>query len=96
MDADIEYTFHCYDHCPFGNRVAFLMDHFGIKYQKVVYGYGSGAIPQDCDYSQILDGKRISLGVGIRLFGFGSETCMTRGYLYVVAIVASDPNSKHA
>jgi len=49
MDADIEYTFHCYDHCPFGNRVAFLMDHFGIKYQKVVYGYGSGAIPQDCD-----------------------------------------------
>lgn len=49
IDADVEYTFHCYDHCPFGNRVAFLMDHFGIKYKKVVYGYGSGAIPEDCE-----------------------------------------------
>ena len=49
IDADVEYTFHCYDHCPYGNRVAFLMDHFGIKYKKVVYGYGSGAIPSDCD-----------------------------------------------
>ena len=49
IDADVEYTFHCYDHCPYGNRVAFLMDHFDIKYKKVVYGYGSGAIPSDCD-----------------------------------------------
>lgn len=49
IDADVEYTFHCYDHCPFGNRVAFLMDHFGIKYKKVVYGYGCGALPKDCE-----------------------------------------------
>ena len=48
-DTDIEYTFHCYDHCPFGNRVAFLMDKHGIKYKKVVYGYGSGALPKDCE-----------------------------------------------
>ena len=49
LDADVEYNFHCYDHCPFGNRVAFLMDHFKIKYKKTVYGYGSGAIPADCE-----------------------------------------------
>ncbi|CAB9507732.1 glutaredoxin 2 [Seminavis robusta] len=49
IDQDVEYTFHCYDHCPFGNRVAFLMDHFGIKYKKVVYGYGSGALPKECE-----------------------------------------------
>lgn len=49
IDADVVYTFHCYDHCPFGNRVAFLMDHFNIQYKKVVYGYGSGAIPSECD-----------------------------------------------
>jgi hypothetical protein len=45
-----EYTFHCYDHCPFGNRLNFWMDHyFGIPYQKVVYGYGSGALPTECE-----------------------------------------------
>lgn len=49
IDAHVEYTFHGYDHCPFGNRVVFLMDHFGIKYKKVIYGYGSGAIPADCE-----------------------------------------------
>jgi glutaredoxin 2 len=49
IDADIEYTLHCYDHCPFGNRVAYLMDYFSIKYKKVVYGYGSGAVPAECD-----------------------------------------------
>ena len=48
-DHDIEYTFHCYDHCPYGNRSAFLMDKHGLKYKKVVYGYGSGAKPEDCD-----------------------------------------------
>lgn len=47
--SDIEYTFHCYDHCPFGNRAAFLMDKFGIRYKKVVYGYGSGAVPSEYD-----------------------------------------------
>ena len=36
-DADVEYTFHCYTHCPFGNHVALLMDRFGIKYKKVRY-----------------------------------------------------------
>jgi len=63
IDADVEYTFHCYDHCPFGNRVAFLMDHFGIKYKKVVYGYGSGALPKDCEgegYDGDLNPRRLT------------------------------------
>mmetsp|Transcript_30154 Transcript_30154/g.67999 ORF Transcript_30154/g.67999 Transcript_30154/m.67999 type:complete len:245 (+) Transcript_30154:196-930(+) len=55
-DMDVEYTFHCYDHCPFGNRVAFLMDKHGILYKKVVYGYGSGALPEDCE-GEGYDGK---------------------------------------
>lgn len=45
----VRYTLHVYDHCPFCNRVEFLMQHFGIPYDRVVYGYGAGAKPDKCD-----------------------------------------------
>ena len=47
----VVYTLHVYDHCPFCNRVEWLMGHFGLKYKRVLYGYGAGASCQryyDC------------------------------------------------
>jgi len=43
-----KYTLHVYDHCPFCNRVEWLMQQFGINYERVVYGYGAGADPEKC------------------------------------------------
>ena len=45
----VKYTLHVYDHCPFCNRVEFFMQHFGIAYKRVVYGYGAGANPDKCE-----------------------------------------------
>uniref|UniRef100_A0A7S4QPC7 GST N-terminal domain-containing protein n=2 Tax=Alexandrium monilatum TaxID=311494 RepID=A0A7S4QPC7_9DINO len=42
------YTLHTYDHCPFCNRVEILLGRFGIPYERVVYGYGEGAVPEAC------------------------------------------------
>jgi len=43
------YTLHTYDHCPFCNRVEYLMAISGIPYKRVLYGYGAGAKPEKCD-----------------------------------------------
>ena len=43
------YVLHVYDHCPFCNRVEWLMQHYNIPYQRVTYGYGAGAKPEKCD-----------------------------------------------
>ena len=45
----IVYTLHVYDHCPFCNRVEWLMQHFGLRYKRVTYGYGAGAKPERCE-----------------------------------------------
>lgn len=42
------YTLHVYDHCPFCNRVEYLMARHGIEYKRVTYGYGEGAKPEAC------------------------------------------------
>jgi len=42
------YTLHTYDHCPFCNRVEFLLGRVDIPYKRVVYGYGEGASPEAC------------------------------------------------
>jgi len=42
------YTLHVYDHCPFCNRVEWLMQRFGLQYKRVTYGYGAGADPAKC------------------------------------------------
>ena len=44
-----KYTLHFYDHCPFGHRVHILLHRFGIAYDKVIYGYGDGARPDECE-----------------------------------------------
>lgn len=44
-----KYVLHVYDHCPFCNRVEWLMQHYGISYERVLYGYGAGADPKKCD-----------------------------------------------
>jgi len=43
------YTLHTYDHCPFCNRVEYLMANAGIPYERVLYGYGAGAKPEKCE-----------------------------------------------
>ena len=43
------YVLHVYDHCPFCNRVEWLMSHYGISYTRVLYGYGAGAKPEKCE-----------------------------------------------
>jgi glutaredoxin 2 len=47
--AKAAYVLHVYDHCPFCNRVEYLMEHFNIEYKRIVYGYGAGADPAKCD-----------------------------------------------
>ncbi|KAL1518419.1 hypothetical protein AB1Y20_002711 [Prymnesium parvum] len=47
--APAKYTLHVYDHCPFCNRVEWLLQHHAIPYDRVVYGYGAGASPQSCE-----------------------------------------------
>jgi len=42
------YTLHVYDHCPFCNRVEMILGRFGIPFERVVYGYGEGAVPDAC------------------------------------------------
>mmetsp|Transcript_11604 Transcript_11604/g.32698 ORF Transcript_11604/g.32698 Transcript_11604/m.32698 type:complete len:314 (-) Transcript_11604:59-1000(-) len=42
------YTLHTYDHCPFCNRVEILLGRHGIPYDRVLYGYGEGAVPEAC------------------------------------------------
>ena len=44
-----KYVLHVYDHCPFCNRVEYLMQHHGIQYDRVLYGYGAGADPEKTD-----------------------------------------------
>ena len=44
--ARVEYVLHVYDHCPFCNRVEWLLARFGLPYRRVLYGYGAGADPQ--------------------------------------------------
>lgn len=43
------YVLHVYDHCPFCNRVEWLMAYYNIPYKRVVYGYGAGAKPEKCE-----------------------------------------------
>jgi glutaredoxin 2 len=38
-----KYTLNVYDHCPYCLRVEVLMGHGGIRYERVVHGYGAGA-----------------------------------------------------
>ena len=45
----VEYVLHVYDHCPFCNRVEWLMQRHGLAYRRVLYGYGAGARPDKCD-----------------------------------------------
>jgi len=42
----VEYVLHVYDHCPFCNRVEWLMQQNGLAYKRVLYGYGAGAKPE--------------------------------------------------
>ena len=42
------YILHVYDHCPFCNRVEYLMQQHSIPYERVLYGYGAGANPDKC------------------------------------------------
>ena len=44
-----EYVLHVYDHCPFCNRVEWLMQQHGLAYRRVLYGYGAGANPAKCE-----------------------------------------------
>mmetsp|Transcript_118459 Transcript_118459/g.334968 ORF Transcript_118459/g.334968 Transcript_118459/m.334968 type:complete len:330 (+) Transcript_118459:71-1060(+) len=46
--ASPAYILHTYDHCPFCNRVEILLGRFGIPYERVLYGYGEGAVPEAC------------------------------------------------
>ena len=45
----VKYVLHVYDHCPFCNRVEWLMQRHGLPYRREVYGYGAGARPEKCD-----------------------------------------------
>ena len=45
----VEYVLHVYDHCPFCNRVEWLMQRHGLAYRRVLYGYGAGAKPEKCE-----------------------------------------------
>ena len=45
----VEYVLHVYDHCPFCNRVEWLMQKHGLAYRRVLYGYGAGANPDKCE-----------------------------------------------
>ena len=45
----VEYVLHVYDHCPFCNRVEWLMQRHGLAYRRVLYGYGAGARPDKCE-----------------------------------------------
>ena len=45
----VKYVLHVYDHCPFCNRVEWLMQRHGLPYRREVYGYGAGARPEQCD-----------------------------------------------
>eukprot|EP00929_Paragymnodinium_shiwhaense_P009160 TRINITY_DN113218_c0_g1_i1.p1 TRINITY_DN113218_c0_g1~~TRINITY_DN113218_c0_g1_i1.p1 ORF type:complete len:304 (-),score=15.33 TRINITY_DN113218_c0_g1_i1:31-942(-) len=47
-DSTASYTLHVYDHCPFCNRVELILGRFGIPYERVLYGYGEGAVPDAC------------------------------------------------
>lgn len=42
------FTVHLFDHCPYCNRVEFLMGKLQLPYSRVVYGYGQGADPDKC------------------------------------------------
>ena len=44
--AKAAYVLHVYDHCPFCNRVEWLMQHYDIPYERVVHGYGAGSTPE--------------------------------------------------
>ena len=50
-----------YDHCPFCNRVEYLMQFYGIPYKRVLYGYGAGADPAKCDGQGYLAGGPLHL-----------------------------------
>lgn len=59
-----KYILHVYDHCPFCNRVEYLMQHFGLEYNRVVYAYGAGAKPdvhgyESADSPLFLTGKKM-------------------------------------
>ena len=45
----VEYVLHVYDHCPFCNRVEWLMQRHGLAYRRVLYGYGARAKPEKCE-----------------------------------------------
>ena len=45
----VKYVLHVYDHCPFCNRVEWLMQRHRLPYRRVLYGYGAGARPEKCD-----------------------------------------------
>ena len=47
--SSTEYVLHVYDHCPFCNRVEWLMQRHCLPYRRVLYGYGAGARPEKCD-----------------------------------------------
>ena len=57
------YTLHFYDHCPFGHRVHIIMHKFNIKYDKVVYGYGAGARPEENGGEGYGEGPRVLTGM---------------------------------
>mmetsp|Transcript_14540 Transcript_14540/g.36813 ORF Transcript_14540/g.36813 Transcript_14540/m.36813 type:complete len:274 (-) Transcript_14540:159-980(-) len=40
-------TLHAYDHCPYCNRVEFLLGKLDVPYTRVLYGYGEGADPAE-------------------------------------------------
>lgn len=42
-------TLHVYDHCPYCNRVEFVLGKMRVKYERAVYGYGAGADPSKCE-----------------------------------------------
>lgn len=50
--AQSKYVLHVYDHCPFCNRVEWLLQHYGISYERVVYRYGAGGDPEKHGYDQ--------------------------------------------
>ena len=35
------YVLYVYDHCPFCNRVEYLLANAGIPYKRVLFGYGA-------------------------------------------------------
>lgn len=61
-DDKPKYRLHVYDHCPYCNRVEILLAFFKVPYERVLYGYGDGAIPAESGNHGYGEGPRVLTG----------------------------------